>query len=127
MHSAFQYLAMLIHLAQFALRIDFVSAVYQQVVHNQPAPRSNAEAVLRDRRRCHKPPCIQTFKGSIAYAFRQINANLCCNGIFQVAANGCACVAVCAGAAVAEEAGKGNIRNKTAGVAPAALSARFEP
>jgi hypothetical protein len=49
MHGAFQYFAMLIHLAQFALGIDFVPAVYQQVIHNQPTAGANAEAVFYDR------------------------------------------------------------------------------
>jgi hypothetical protein len=127
MHSAFQYLAMLIHLAQFALRIDFVPAVYQQVVHNQPAARSNAETVLRDRRRCHKPTCIQAFKESIAYAFRQINATLCCKGIFQFAANGRVHASpVAPGRQLLKKRAKGSVRNNTAGVKPAVLLARLD-
>jgi hypothetical protein len=48
-HLAFQDLAVLIHLAQLALGIDFVLAVYQQVIHNQPAARANPETELNDR------------------------------------------------------------------------------
>lgn len=39
---------MLIHLAQLALGIDFVLAVYQQVIDDQSAPGANAEAVFYD-------------------------------------------------------------------------------
>ncbi len=45
-HRAFQYLAILIHLAQFALGIYFVPAVYQQVIHNQSTARANAEPIF---------------------------------------------------------------------------------
>jgi hypothetical protein len=48
-HRAFQYLAILIHLAQFALGIDFVPAVYQQVIHNQSSACANAEPVFYNR------------------------------------------------------------------------------
>ena len=50
-HRAFEYLAMLIHLAQLALGIDFVPAVYQQVIHNQSIARANAETIFYHRRR----------------------------------------------------------------------------
>jgi hypothetical protein len=50
-HPALQYFAMLIHLAQFALRIDFILAVYQQVIHNQSTARANAEPEFYDCRR----------------------------------------------------------------------------
>jgi hypothetical protein len=51
MHGAFQYFAILVHLAQFALGVDFVSAVYQQLIHKQSAASANAEPVFYDRRR----------------------------------------------------------------------------
>jgi hypothetical protein len=50
-YSAFEYFAMLIHLAQFALGIDFVPALYQQVIHNESTACANAETVSRDFRR----------------------------------------------------------------------------
>jgi hypothetical protein len=74
---------MLIHLAQFALGIDFVPAMYQQVIHNQSTARADAEPVFYDRRRHQKSPLIQALKGLIAYAPDQLNANLCSNGIFS--------------------------------------------
>jgi hypothetical protein len=33
-HRALQYFAMLIHLAQLTLGVDFIPAVYQEVIHN---------------------------------------------------------------------------------------------
>jgi hypothetical protein len=50
-YAAFEYFAMLIHLPQFAFGIDFVPAVYQQVIHNESTARANAETVSRDFRR----------------------------------------------------------------------------
>jgi len=49
LHGAFQYLAVLIHLAQLAFGVDFVPAMYQQVIHNQSASGANTEAVFYDR------------------------------------------------------------------------------
>ena len=118
MHRAFQYIAILIHLAQFAFGIDFVPAVYQQVIHNQPAAGANAEPVFYDRRRYHKSPLIQALKGSIAYAFYQFNANLGSSGIYshlpQLAEH-------LSPVAIAERKCKANAENKTADVQPAAL------
>ena len=48
-HGALQNPAMLIHLAQFALGVDFVSAVYQQLVNNQSTARAYAELIFGDR------------------------------------------------------------------------------
>ena len=53
---------MLIHLAQFALRVEFVSAVYQQVIHNQSTARANAEPVFNNDRRRHKPPSFKRLR-----------------------------------------------------------------
>jgi hypothetical protein len=49
MHCAFQYPAILVHLAQFALGIDFVPAVYQQVIHNQSTACAYAESIFYNR------------------------------------------------------------------------------
>ena len=81
-HRALQYIAILIHLAQLALGVDLVSAMYQQVVHNQATARAYAESVFCDCRRRHKLPLIQALKQLIAYALDQLNANLCFSGNF---------------------------------------------
>jgi hypothetical protein len=49
MYFAFQYFAMLIHLAQLALGIDFIPAMYQQVIHNQSTACANAESIFHDQ------------------------------------------------------------------------------
>jgi len=75
-HGALQDSAMLVHLAQLALGVHFVPAMYQQVIHNQPTARAYAESVFYDHRRRHKLLLIQEFNGPIPYAFDQFNANL---------------------------------------------------
>ena len=66
---------MLIHLPQLALCVDFVFAMYQQVIHNQPTACAYAEPEFNNRRRRHKNALIQALKGLIAYAVDQLNAN----------------------------------------------------
>jgi hypothetical protein len=82
-HGALQNIAMLIHLAQLALGVDFVAAMYQQVVHNQAAARAYAKTVFCDCRRRHKILLIQALKQLVAYALDQLNANLCFSGNFS--------------------------------------------
>ncbi len=123
MHGAFQDLAISIHLAQLALCIDFIPAMYQQVFYNQATVRADAESIFYDCGMRHKLPLIQAVKRLIPYAFDQLNANLCSDRIFSLPAwspcLGAARAArmTCAGNADAENA---DAENKTAGIQPAA-------
>jgi hypothetical protein len=71
-------------------------------------------------------PLIQALKGSIAYVFYQLNANLCSNGIFSHFQLFCpGFVRRCASCSLEVDAG-GTAGNKTAGVKPAILFVQFD-
>jgi hypothetical protein len=71
-------------------------------------------------------PLIQALKGFIAYALYQLDANLCCNGIFSHCPRFCPEFAQrCVNRSPGMDAG-GNAANKTAGVQPAVFLVRFD-
>lgn len=80
---------MLIHLAQLALGVTLVSAMYQQLIHNKSTASAYTEPIFFDRWIYHKLLLIQALMVLIAYACTQLNANSYANGNLSRFARAC--------------------------------------